>query len=144
MGWLTSCHKREDWMWTVRRIEIQSTSTPVFHWHLFHCLIHEWSLLLWQVGNVMNISLWPSVKLSYNTAISHLNMHLENDLWRQAGHMIRRLLSWTNDALKAILLSPLSRPSILFANYNSRIYHSFQCSLYQEFTLHIFFLYVVL
>lgn len=78
-------------------------------------------------------------KLSFNTAISHLNTYLENDLWGQAGHMMRRLPSQPNNTPKAVLLSPLSKPSILFANYNSRIYHSFQFSLYQEFTLHFFF-----
>lgn len=83
-------------------------------------------------------------KLSSNAAISHLNTYLENDLWGRAGHMMRRLPSQPNNTPKAVLLSPLSKPSILFANYNSRISHSFQFSLYQEFTLHIFFFSVVL
>lgn len=106
-------------------------------------LVHDWSFLICQEGNVMNISLQPSVKLSYNTAISHLNMHLENDLWRQTGHMIRRLRSQPNDRPRAVQLSPLSKSFILFANYNSRIYHSFQFSLYQEFTLYSFFLCII-
>lgn len=83
-------------------------------------------------------------KLSSNTAISHLNVYLENDLWGQAGHMMRRLPSQPNNTPEAVLVSPVSNPSILFANYTSRIYHSFQFSLYQEFTLHIFFFSVVL